>query len=74
MVKFSDLLVDKSLGGLGTNLRDALGRQFDFHDVIYHIRHCYIDNRQRNMVLQLLDVQNVRRNTHFSLDKSCMKF
>ena len=28
----------------------SLGRQFDFHDGIYHIGHRNIDNRQRNIV------------------------
>ena len=70
----------------------SFGRQFDFHDVIYHIRHCNVDNRWRNAVftsigrsklltidgvtlfLQVLDVQNVRKNTRYSLNKSCEKF
>ena len=25
-------------------------RLFDFHDVIYHMQHCIVDNRQRNVV------------------------
>ena len=28
----------------------SFGRQFDFHDVIYHIWHCNIDNRRCNVV------------------------
>ena len=28
----------------------SFGYQFDFHDLIYHIRHYYIDNIQRNVV------------------------
>ena len=28
----------------------SFGRQFKFHDVIYHIRHCDVDNRQCNVV------------------------
>ena len=27
----------------------SFGRQFDFYDVIYHIRPCKVDNRQRNV-------------------------
>ena len=29
--------------------RTSFGRQFDFHDVIYHKRHCNVDNRRRNV-------------------------
>ena len=48
----------------------SLGRQFDFHGVIYHIWHCNVDNRRRNIVFfQLLDVQNVRKNTRYSLKR-----
>ena len=43
------------------------GRQFDFHDVIYH-------NRRRNVNFTTIGVQNVRKNTSFSLNKSCGKF
>ena len=59
----------------------SFGRQFDFNDVIYHKRHCNVDNRRRNVdnrrrnvVLQLLDVQNIRKNMRFSLKKGCGKF
>ena len=52
----------------------SFGRKFDFHDVIYHIRYCNVDNRRRNVVLQLLDAQNVRKNTRYSLNNSCGKF
>ena len=80
----------------------SFSRQFDFHDVIYHIRHCNVDNRRQahrdcfnlnnrlnaflNLKeiwthlydiwthLQLLDVQTVRKNMRFSLNKSCGKF
>ena len=38
----------------------SFGRQLDFHDVIYPIQHCNDDNRRRNIVLQLLNVYNVR--------------
>ena len=27
----------------------AIGRQFDFHDVIYNIQPCNVDNRWRNV-------------------------
>ena len=52
----------------------SFGRQFDFHDVIFHKQHCNVNNRRRNVVLQLLDVENLRKNTRFSLNKSCGKF
>ena len=52
----------------------SFGRQFDFHDVIYHKRHCNVDNRRRNVVLQLLDVQIIRKNMRFSLNNGCGKF
>ena len=29
---------------------ESLGRQFDFHDVIYPIRHCNVDIRRRSIV------------------------
>ena len=48
----------------------SFGRQFDFLDV-YLIRHCNVDIRRRNVILQLLDVQNVRKNTCYSLNKGC---
>ena len=50
MVKLSDLLIDKSLHKLGTDRRDVIQCQFGFHDVIYHIRHCNVDNSQCNVV------------------------
>ena len=54
MVKLSDLLVDKSLHGLGTDWArtgvTSFGRQFDFYDVTYHIRHCNVDNSRGNVV------------------------
>ena len=40
MVKLSDLLVDKSLHGLGTGQHDVIHWPFDFHDVIYQNRRC----------------------------------
>ena len=50
MVKFSDLLFDKSLHGLDTDWRDVIRRRFDFHDVIYHIQPCNVDDTRRNVV------------------------
>ena len=44
MVKFSDLLVDKSLHMM------SFCRQFGFHDVIYHIQPSNVDYRRRNVV------------------------
>ena len=52
-VKLSDSLVDKSLHGQGTDRRHFIGRQFDFHDVIYHKRHCNVDNGRRNVVFTI---------------------
>ena len=53
----------------------AFRRQFDFHDVIYHILHYYVLTIDSVMsFLQLLDVQNVLTDTRFSLNKSCGKF
>ena len=53
----------------------SFDRQFDFHDVIYHIRHCIVDTQLTidgvTSFLQLLDVQNVHKNTRYSLNKSC---
>ena len=37
MDKLSDLLVDKSLNGLSTAGVSSFGRQFDFHNIVYHI-------------------------------------
>ena len=74
MVKFSDIVVDKSLYGLGTDWLTSFGRQFDFHDVIYHIPSCNVDNRWPDVVLHLMDVQNVCKNTRFSLKKRYGKF
>ena len=45
------------------------GHQFDFHDGIYHIQPCNLDNRQCNMVFTM-NVQNVHKNRCFSLKKS----
>ena len=52
----------------------SFGRQFEFHDVIiiYRIVKLTIDGVMS--FLQLLDVQNVRKNTRFSLNKSWGKF
>ena len=50
----------------------SFGRQFDFHDVIYHIVMLAIDGI--TSFLQLLDAQNVCNNSCFSLNKNCGKF
>ena len=63
MVKLSDLLVDKSLHGLG----------MDQCDVILFITSSITLDGVTSFS-QLLDVQNVRENTRFSLNKSCGKF
>ena len=52
----------------------SFGRQFEFHDVIYHIPHSNAEVDGVTSFLQLLDFQNVCKNTHFSLNKSCGKF
>ena len=49
MVILIYLLVDKSLHGLRTAGLDVIWSP-DFHDVIYHIWHCNVFNRQRNFV------------------------
>ena len=46
----------------------SFGRQFDFHDIIYHVQPCVMP------FLQLMDVQNVCKNMHFSQNKSYGKF
>ena len=48
----------------------SFGRQLDFHDVIfaYDILTLTIDGV--TSLLQLLDVQNMRKTTRFSLNKS----
>ena len=48
--------------------------QFDFKDVIYHIRPCKLTIDGVTSFLQLLDVQNVRKNMRFSPNKSYRKF
>ena len=62
MDKFSDLLVDKSLHGL----RDAI-----WPSITYSLVELAIDGV--TSFLQLMVVQNVRKNTRFSLNKSCGK-
>ena len=49
----------------------SFSRQIDFHDVIYHIRHCNVDNRRRNVVFTTTGRSKRTLNTHFSLSKSC---
>ena len=75
MVKLSALLVDKSLHGQGKDRRDVIRSPvwiFITSSIPYGIGTLTIDGVKS--FLQLLDVQNVRKNTHFSLNKSCEKF
>ena len=74
MFKLSDLLVDKSLYGLGTDRRDIMWSSVNFimSSISYGIVTMTIDGV--SSFLQLLDVQNVRKNARFSLNKSCGKF
>ena len=49
----------------------SFGRQFDFHDIIYHVKPCNVDNRRcYTLILQLSDLQNICKNTCFSPNKS----
>ena len=50
----------------------SFGHQFDFHDFIYIIVTLTIGGV--TSFLQLLDVQNVRKNRLSSLNKRCGKF
>ena len=52
----------------------SFGRQFDFHDVTYHMRPCHVDNDGVTSSLQLLDFQNVCKDTSFSPNNSYGKF
>ena len=75
MVKLSDLLVDKSLHGQGTDRRDVIQLPvllFMTSSITYGIVTLTIDGV--TSFLQLLAVQNVHKNMHFSLKKSCGKF
>ena len=75
MVKLSDLLVDKSLHGQGPARRDISRSPvwiFMTSSITYGIVTLTIDGV--TLFLQLLNVQNVRKNTHFSLNKSWGKF
>ena len=72
MVKFSDLLVDKSLHRQGTDWGDVIRQQIWFSSHISHIVTLTIDGV--TSILQLLDVQNILKILRFSLDKSCGKF
>ena len=67
MVKLSDLLVDESLHGLGTDQSDINQSPVWFLDVIYH-------NRRPNLVFTTTWRSNVRKNMYFSLNKSFRKF
>ena len=75
MFKLSDLLVDKSLHGQDTDRRDVIlspVRIIMTSSITYGIVTLKIYGV--TSFLQLLDVQNVRKNRHFSLNKSCGKF
>ena len=54
----------------------SFGRQFDFHDIIYHIhvQPCNVDNRRCNVIFKLMDVQSLCKNTGFSPNTSNMIF
>ena len=73
MVKLSDLLVDKSLNGLGTDqrhvIRSVTSLIFMASFITYDIVTLTIDGI--TSFLQVLDVKNVRSNTLFSLNNSC---
>ena len=51
----------------------SFGRQLDFHDVIFTNGIVTLAVDGITSFLQLLDVQNIRNNTRFSLNKSCGK-
>ena len=73
MVKLSDLLVDKSLHGLSTVLRQSVASLIFMASFITNgIVTLTIDGV--TSFLQLLDVQNIRKNMRFSLNKGCGKF
>ena len=69
MVNLSDLLVDKSLHTLGTDRRDVMVTSLIFmtSSIIYGIVMLTIEGV--TSFLQLLDVQYVRKNICFSLNK-----
>ena len=50
------------------------GRQFDFHNVIYHIEPCNVGNRRPDVVFTNNVIQNVLKNMRFSPNKSRGKF
>ena len=52
----------------------SFGRQFDFHDVIHTNGIVTLTIDGVTSFLQLLDVQNIRKNMRFSLNKNCGKF
>ena len=71
MVKLSDLLVDKSLHGQGTDQHDVIwvaSLIFMTPSTTYGIETLTIDGVAS--FLQLLDVQNVRKYMRFSLNNS----
>ena len=72
MVKLSDLLVDNSLHGQGTDRRGVIRSPvliFMTSSITYRIVMLTIDGV--TSLLQLIDVQNVHKSTHFSLNKRC---
>ena len=52
----------------------SFGRQFDFHDVIYHISLVTLTIDDMTSLKQLMGVQNVRKNSRFSPNKGYGKF
>ena len=48
----------------------SFGRLFDFHDAIYHVQYCNVDNGQGNIIFTATG----RKNMHFSTNKSYRKF
>ena len=63
MVNPSELLVDKSVHGLGTGGVTSIGSRFDFNDVTYNIGHCNVDTRRCNVVFKTF-VRSKRVSAH----------
>ena len=70
-VILSDLLVDKSLHGLVRH-HSVASLIFMTSSITYDMLTLKMDGK--TSFLQQLDVQNVHKNTRFSLNKSCGKF
>ena len=64
-VKFNDLLVDSFT---------SFGRLFYFHEIIYDIQPCSIDNRWCNIVFITNGSSKHTYNKHFILNKSYWEF